>query len=49
MLMHEGGTVDLGQVNDCLTRSGPLADIIGRSSKEVDLSSPATPTRRTTA
>jgi 5'-nucleotidase len=37
VLMHQGDTVDLGQVNDCLNPVGPLADIIGRSSKEVDL------------
>ena len=37
VLMHQGDTVDLGQVNDCLNPIGPLADIIGRSSNEVDL------------
>jgi 5'-nucleotidase len=37
VLMHQGDTVDLGQVNDCLNPVGPLADIIGRSSNEVDL------------
>jgi 5'-nucleotidase len=37
VLMHQGDTVDLGQVNDCLNPVGPLADLIGRSSKEVDL------------
>ncbi len=37
VLMHQGDTVDLGQVNDCLNPIGPLADIINRSSKEVDL------------
>jgi 5'-nucleotidase len=37
VLMHQGDTVGLGQVNDCLNPVGPLADIIGRSSKEVDL------------
>jgi 5'-nucleotidase len=37
VLMHQGDTVDLGQVNDCTNPVGPLDDIIGRSSKEVDL------------
>jgi 5'-nucleotidase len=37
VLMHQGDTVDLGQVNDCINPVGPLSDIIGRSSKEVDL------------
>ena len=37
VLMHQGDTVGLGQVNDCINPVGPLADIIGRSSKEVDL------------
>ena len=37
VLMHQGDTVSLGQVNDCIDPVGPLADIIGRSSKEVDL------------
>jgi 5'-nucleotidase len=37
VLMHQGDTVDLGQVNDCINPVGPLPDIIGRSSKEVDL------------
>jgi 5'-nucleotidase len=37
VLMHQGDTVDLGQVNDCINPVGPLADIIGRSSTEVDL------------
>ena len=37
VLMHQGDTVALGQVNDCLNPVGPLADLIGRSSKEVDL------------
>ena len=37
VLMHQGDTVDLGQVNDCKNPVGPLADIIGRSSTEVDL------------
>jgi 5'-nucleotidase len=37
VLMHQGDTVDLGQVNDCINPVGPLADIVGRSSKEVDL------------
>jgi 5'-nucleotidase len=37
VLMHQGDTVDLGGVNDCINPVGPLSDIIGRSSKEVDL------------
>jgi 5'-nucleotidase len=37
VLMHQGDTVDLGGVNDCTNPVGPLSDIIGRSSKEVDL------------
>ena len=37
VLMHQGDTVDLGQVNDCINPVGPLSDIIGHSSKEVDL------------
>lgn len=37
VLMHQGDTVGLGQVNDCINPVGPLADIIGRSSNEVDL------------
>jgi 5'-nucleotidase len=37
VLMHQGDTVGLGQVNDCINPVGPLADIIGRSSKEIDL------------
>ena len=37
VLMHQGDTVGLGQVNDCINPAGPLADIVGRSSKEVDL------------
>ncbi|HEY7618740.1 MAG TPA: bifunctional metallophosphatase/5'-nucleotidase [Solirubrobacteraceae bacterium] len=37
VLMHQGDTVDAGGLNDCINPVGPLADIIGRSSKEVDL------------
>jgi 5'-nucleotidase len=37
VLMHQGDTVATGKVNDCNSPVGPLADIIGRSSKEVDL------------
>ena len=37
VLMHQGDTVDAGGLNDCKNPVGPLADIIGRSSKEVDL------------
>jgi 5'-nucleotidase len=37
VVMHQGDTVDLGAVNDCTNPVGPLSDIIGRSSKEVDL------------
>jgi 5'-nucleotidase len=37
VLMHQGDTVDFGGRNECKNPVGPLADIIGRSSKEVDL------------
>jgi len=37
VLMHQGDTVDAGGLNDCKNPVGPLADLIGRSSKEVDL------------
>jgi 5'-nucleotidase len=37
VLMHQGDTVDSGLVNDCKNPVGPLADLIGRSSKEIDL------------
>jgi len=37
VLMHQGDSVSAGKLNDCNSPVGPLADIIGRSSKEVDL------------
>jgi 5'-nucleotidase len=37
VLSHQGDTTDLGGVDDCLNPVGPLADIISRTSDEVDL------------
>jgi 5'-nucleotidase len=37
VLSHQGDSVSLGGENDCLNPIGPLADIISRTSDEVDL------------